>query len=422
MGSVLSSKSLLIVCGLSFWALTACGDPAALADSSAPGSYPSLADAGACALERQGETIFVEADSLLYYCTGSSWNQLVGQSGDTTAGANGQDGNSCTALAIDSGIVVSCGGVVIDTLRNGADGQSGADGQDGSPGQAAGACDVRDQGDSLVVVCPDGTDSTRASWPKALCGGTAFDPAVQFCVGTNLHVKCAGAVFDPAREFCDARGAGRVYTYVTLGTGATAQVWMAQNLDFGAYLSGATSPQVDATPEIAEKWCYDNDAANCATYGGLYSWHSAMGLPASCDNAFADATTAPPCHLDTPHRGICPAGWHVPTQAEWATLDAWVDIANGGASGDGGSSLKSASGWYSGGNGTDAYGWNGLPAGHKAGGNYFYWQSVGTNWWTATGVTQSTARYRDLHFSSGLLDEDFDSKSGNGYSVRCVQD
>lgn len=72
------------------------------------------------------------------------------------------------------------------------------------------------------------------------------------------------------------------YGTVKIGT----QWWMSENLN-----------------EATGKSCYGNLAANCATYGGLYSWTDVM------NGATAEKA-----------RGLCPQGWHVPTLAEWQTL------------------------------------------------------------------------------------------------------
>ena len=95
-------------------------------------------------------------------------------------------------------------------------------------------------------------------------------------------------------------------------------------------------------------------------YGRLYQWAAAMGVSASYNGAiFGDSVN---------HRGVCPAGWHVPTSGEWTTLEIaaggfWTPWAN----------LKSTGGWYDSGNGTDSYGFSALPADFRNGsGDYFY--------------------------------------------------
>ena len=102
-------------------------------------------------------------------------------------------------------------------------------------------------------------------------------------------------------------------------------------------------------------WCYENSADSCAKYGRLYTWTAAMNIDSSYQWASATAV------IFTPQQGACPAGWHIPKNAEWTTLENAV-----GGSIVAGTELKSVSGWYLSGNGTDAYGFSALPAGYTA--------------------------------------------------------
>ena len=88
----------------------------------------------------------------------------------------------------------------------------------------------------------------------------------------------------------------KVYPTVQIGT----QCWMAANLNFGLTIAG-TIHQADNC--IAEKYCYNGTVANCTQYGGLYQWDELMKFD------------------DTPAgQGLCPPGWHVPTETDWTTL------------------------------------------------------------------------------------------------------
>jgi len=87
-----------------------------------------------------------------------------------------------------------------------------------------------------------------------------------------------------------------IYSTVQIGT----QCWMQKNLNYGTSLQAATE-QTDNC--INEKYCYNDNAANCTLYGGLYQWDELMA------------------YTNTPDaQGLCPPGWHVPTQSEWNTL------------------------------------------------------------------------------------------------------
>ena len=146
-------------------------------------------------------------------------------------------------------------------------------------------------------------------------------------VASNDSVSKCGA----DGTFTDSRD-GRVYKCVKIGD----QVWMAENLDFGEIVHSTTN-QTKASAAHAQKHCYNNDSTNCAKYGGLYQWHTAMGLCAEYQTNDAQKAIRAPHH-----RGICPAGWHVPMQNEWERLAEFVQSPD---SNDAGRKLKSKKGW-----------------------------------------------------------------------------
>ena len=102
-------------------------------------------------------------------------------------------------------------------------------------------------------------------------------------------------------------------SYPTVDIGG--QCWMAANLDYGTSVSGALTQRDNC---VQEKFCYNDNAANCTTLGGLYQWDELMQYTA--------ASSA---------QGLCPPDWHIPTEAEWNTLFNYF-ISNGFA----GSALK----------------------------------------------------------------------------------
>jgi uncharacterized protein (TIGR02145 family) len=144
-------------------------------------------------------------------------------------------------------------------------------------------------------------------------------------------------------------------------------------------------------------WChYDNDSEYEATYGKLYNWYA----------------------VNTDK--LCPTGWHVPTDAEWTVLTDY--LAADGHIGPEGKALKATSGWNSGGNGTDDYGWLGLPGGLR--GNYdgnFYNFGFSGYWWSSSQSGTASAWGRNLSYGSDAVDRNSRSK-GLGFSVRCLRD
>ncbi len=110
----------------------------------------------------------------------------------------------------------------------------------------------------------------------------------------------------PVSTFTDHRD-GQVYKSVNINN----RIWMAQNLNIGTMVNSSDLPPNfgnQLNNGKAEKYCYKNDPANCAIYGGLYQWNEAM-------------------NYDTiPGRtGLCPEGWHIPTDAEWHDLILFLD-------------------------------------------------------------------------------------------------
>jgi uncharacterized protein (TIGR02145 family) len=190
------------------------------------------------------------------------------------------------------------------------------------------------------------------------------------------------------KQFCDERD-GKKYVYVVIGE----QTWMAENLNYNA--SGSK--------------CYNNLESNCNTYGRLYDWSTAMGFSSSCNSSSCSS------QIQTKHRGVCPAGWHLPSNAEWDALETAV----GGYS-TAGTKLKVASGWNSNGNGTDDYGFSALPggSGYSVGSFVFVGNSGG--WWSAAEDNASIAYLRGILDGSNVF-ESYGNKS-DLYSVRCLQD
>ena len=192
---------------------------------------------------------------------------------------------------------------------------------------------------------------------------------------------------------------GQSYKTVTIGS----QTWMAQNLNY----------------ETANSYCYSNNASNCTKYGRLYTWAAAMDSAGTWSASGKGCGYGKTCSPTYPVRGVCPTGWHLPTQTEWNTLFTAV-----GGSGTAGTKLKSTSGWndFEGksGNGVDAYSFSALPAGRRnydgdyscEGKNAYFWSSTESNYRSAYGM--------GLFYDNGTAS--MSNFKFNGFSVRCVKD
>jgi len=167
--------------------------------------------------------------------------------------------------------------------------------------------------------------------------------------------------------------------------------------------------------------CYNNSEANCDIYGRLYNWTTAMNLPASCNYSTCSS------QISAKHRGICPSGWHIPSNADWNVLMKYVNpsCSDNKECPSAGTKLKAEDGWnsYSGvPKGTDEFGFSALPGGYGySDGIFFNVGDIGS-WWSASEYDSGSAsywgmvyRYEYVAYSSSIV-KDFLS------SVRCLQD
>ena len=214
---------------------------------------------------------------------------------------------------------------------------------------------------------------------------------------------------------------GSTYSTVLIGT----QCWMKENLKVTHYPNGDPIPHITLNAEWGElddtnssdAYCfYDNDAA--LGYGALYTYAAAIG-----DNWERD---------NTDDQGICPDGWHLPTDAEWKVLEGTVDtqFPVGDTEWDGteyrgldaGTHLKSNSGWDSNGNGDNNSGFTALPGGRRSfySGTFFGAGSYGY-WLSATEYSSSYAWDRNLYYNNANVGR-YNNRKSNGFSVRCLRD
>jgi uncharacterized protein (TIGR02145 family) len=194
----------------------------------------------------------------------------------------------------------------------------------------------------------------------------------------------------PTEDASTVTYSGKVYHTVKIGT----QTWLKENLDVGVMIQGTANASNNGT---TEKYCYNNDTANCTKYGGLYQWDEAMAYD-----------------TENGAKGICPTGWHIPTKAEFDTLAAAV--------GNIGNSLKAIGQGELGlgGAGTDSSGFSALLAGYRYYYGGFYSLKGNTNFWSSTMYDATFASNMFLWNSgSGILMYNY-YKVG-GYSIRCLK-
>ena len=204
---------------------------------------------------------------------------------------------------------------------------------------------------------------------------------------------------------------GQTYRTVKIGD----QILMAENLNY-AYTG--VPYDYDVYKSDSTSWCYDNDPANCAKYGRLYTWAAAVGsTEEKCGYGHA-------CGLGTGNvQGVCPKEWHLPSKEEFETLFKAV----GGVKAENnlwqwqgaGKPLKSASGWQNDGNGTDSYSFSAMPTGFRYDTGAFGGDIV--SFWSSTEDDGKDAYRVKMYSEDADADLDFDDKS-QGFSVRCLKD
>lgn len=199
---------------------------------------------------------------------------------------------------------------------------------------------------------------------------------------------------------------GQTYKTVKIGD----QTWMAENLN---YADSAKTPSL-----LKRSWCFNKVAANCAVAGRLYTWAAAIDsvrLATDAENP-QDCGYGKTCTLPATVQGICPDGWHLPTREEWNTLFTEV-----GGESTAGEILKSQTGWYDNGNGTDGVGFSALPAGRRYNGK-FDQDGECANFWGAFEFSSGNSAYR-LHLYYNLKDyRMLNDNKRDGASVRCLKD
>lgn len=200
---------------------------------------------------------------------------------------------------------------------------------------------------------------------------------------------------------------GNLYHTVQIGT----QVWMLENLQTTRYRNGDSIPTVNDNIEWSKLstgglCIYENRADNNYLYGRLYNWFA----------------------VNDP-RNIAPKGWHVPTDAEWSTLENYA-VSHPGISGSEAKALAAMTNWTKFtevnvvGNDllkNNSLGFTALPGGNRyADGKNDDIGEVGC-WWSSTEGDENSAWSRGIYCYYATVSRNFDKKQ-SGLSVRCIKD
>jgi len=218
---------------------------------------------------------------------------------------------------------------------------------------------------------------------------------------------------------------GNIYKTVKIGN----QWWMAENLKTAHFDDGTEIPLVESNNEWSnldysdKAYCYyDNSLENVNIYGALYTWAAAMN----------GATTSELNPSDV--QGICPCNWHLPSDAEWIELEMQLGMSFSQADAFGwrgtneGDKMKTTSGWYNGGNGSNSSGFSALSGGQRTIESFRGITEL-TIFWSSTEYINITylAFNRTLSYqNSGVgwfrAQHFYGYPKNYGFSVRCVKD
>jgi uncharacterized protein (TIGR02145 family) len=240
--------------------------------------------------------------------------------------------------------------------------------------------------------------------------GTSYGEQRSFTAVVDVGVSCSGAATVTDYD-------NNTYNTVLIGN----QCWMKENLRTTHYSDGTSIPLGSSTSNTTAYYYVDDNISNVSTYGYLYNWPAVMGNSSS--------SSANPSGV----QGICPTGWHVPSDAEWTQLSDYVGSQTqyqcSANSAYIAKALASTSGWAiiisnlcavglepSSNNST---GFSALPAGCY-GSNLSSFGSD-ADFWSATQIYGNFVYYRQITYSGAYLYRNGKDKY-YGYSVRCLRD
>lgn len=212
---------------------------------------------------------------------------------------------------------------------------------------------------------------------------------------------------------------GHVYNTVQIGD----QCWMRENMRATKYADGTSITKASVDQESSTTRYY-YDPGNATDYGYLYNWPAAKG----------------PSSVSANNQGICPTGWHVPSNGEWTELTQYVGSQSNYLCSNNttyiAKALASTTGWNSSsstcavGNtpsSNNATGFSALPAGSHYGSSFSNSGNI-ARFWSSTEYSSSNAYYRYIGYNTAsvysnndYINYNYDRKN-YGYSVRCLRD
>ena len=278
------------------------------------------------------------------------------------------------------------------------DGTSDANGGTCEQFDACGVCDGNGVDVDSDGICDDIDDCLEGTGTYD-CNGE--------CNGSLVNDECGVCGGDGSSCICDYDG--NCYTVVQIGD----QLWMAENLKVTHYNDGSEIPNITTNGDWGSLLTgafgvYNNDPL--PFHGNLYNWYT----------------------VDD-DRGVCPAGWHVPTDEEFKELEMFLGMSDSEANDTGyrgtdeGSKLAGNSELWNDGNleNNSVFGTSGFkahPGGYRSfsDGTYHH-VGVGGYFWLSSESSNTDAWYRILYFNNSTVTR-YDHGKQYGSSIRCLED
>ena len=276
-----------------------------------------------------------------------------------------------------------------------------------------------DQSFSNLVGCPiNGTWSIEIIDGWAAYNGWMAEWEISFRGRNNsVSVEDDPYLANPCQNVTTVTDVdGNEYHTVTLGS----QCWLRENMRAVRYTDGEVIPLGDGTSISMAYYYLPVDSVGDSLAGYLYNWAAAM-KSASSGTPSTD-----------PIQGICPYGWHLPSDAEWAQLLDYLSFRSEYVCGDNTSSIAKSmaadTGWSISdnicavghevsSNNTTAF--SAFPAGYAYGIPDDYGESA--NFWTATAYNDDFAYYYSLNYGNSFVERNNYGNKSNGMSVRCIR-
>ena len=463
-GTKLSLRSHAVAIGTMFLLLAACGDDGSSNGPSNNGSSESdimavtFDDLPVCTAKREGVVAYVKDEKTAYICVDSDW---TADSEDDKSSSSEKDATSSSSSVIksssssstDSSKTSSSDSEVSSSsslktassssvLSSSSWSSEGTIGSSSSIDLAKTSSSVKDESSSSVIPGADPESSSVSSSSSSeseessssidlvQSSSSVKDESSSSVIpgsdpessSSSVELDCSALLegtdgwswhipkecrFNSDITYGTMTDKRDNQTYKTIKIGN--QTWMAENLN---YADSAKTPSL-----LKRSRCYNDKVENCAVAGRLYTWAAAIDSVKLATDAHnpQDCGNLKTCTLPATVQGICPDGWHLPSQTEWEVLFTAV----GGIS-TAGKILKSQTGWDDNGNGTDGVGFSALPAGYWNISGKFSFGGSRAYFWSATEHDDGSA-YRERLNNNLEFAKIENPYKFYAYSVRCLQ-